>query len=39
MNWSKASAIIGFIVLLLVGTHAALGIRDRLQKKPCTCPE
>lgn len=33
MNWSKASAIIGFIVLLLVGTHAALGIRDYMKKQ------
>lgn len=34
MNWAKISAIIGFVVLLLVGTHAALGIRESLQKNP-----
>lgn len=34
MNWAKVSAIIGFIVLLLVGTHAALGIRESLKRNP-----
>ncbi len=34
MNWAKASAIIGFIVLLLVGTHAFLGIRESLKNNP-----
>jgi|LakMenE01Jun11ns_1017448.scaffolds.fasta_scaffold8514576_2 hypothetical protein len=35
MNWSKMSAIVGFIVLLLVGIHTAMGIHDRMNgKKP-----
>lgn len=37
MNWSKLSAILGLIVLVLIGIHTALGISDRLKKKPCTC--
>lgn len=34
MNWSKASAIIAFIVLLLVGTSAVLSIRRELKNTP-----
>lgn len=37
MNWSKTSAIIGFIVLLLVGIHAAISIHEGLTKPRCTC--
>jgi len=38
MNWSKLSAILGLVVLLLVGTQAALGIHTYLQKrKGCKC--
>ncbi len=32
MNWSKAATIISFIVLILVGTSAFLGIREHLKK-------
>lgn len=33
MNWSKLSAILGIVVLLLVGIHTAMSIHDRLNGK------
>lgn len=35
MNWSKLSAILSIVVLVLVGIHTAMGIHDRVNgKKP-----
>lgn len=32
MNWSKVSALVGFAVLLLIGIHTALSIRELTRK-------
>lgn len=33
MNWSKLSAILGLVVLLLVGIHTGMLIHDRIKGK------
>lgn len=33
MNWSKLSAIVGLVVLILVGIHTAMSIHEKVNGK------